>query len=48
MRKSDYLPQPVRSEFSGCTYFNGEDHDEENRKKRHQEEQREYLLMQME
>ena len=48
MRKADYLPQPVRNDASGCTFFDGEDHDELDRKRRFQEEQRAYLLMQME
>ena len=48
MRKADYLPQPVRGDSSGLTFFDGEDHDELDRKRRFQEEQRAYLLMQME
>ena len=38
MRKADYLPQPVRTDVSGCTFFDGEDHDELDRKRRFQEE----------
>ena len=38
MRKADYLPQPVRPDASGCTFFDGEDHDELDRKRRFQEE----------
>ena len=38
MRKADYLPQPVEKNYSGCVFFHGEDHDEEARIKRQQEE----------
>ena len=49
MRKADYhRPDRVDAKTSGCTFFRGEDDDFDPRQKRHQEEQRAYLLMQME
>jgi hypothetical protein len=37
-----------RPNISGCTFFDGEDHSEENRRKKAQQENREYLMRQME
>ncbi len=37
-----------RKDLSGCTFFDGEDHSEEERKRQMQKEQREWLLQQME
>ena len=53
MRKADqhqgvYYAAHVRKDVSGCTTFQGEDHDDHERKKRQQAEQREYLNQQME
>ena len=43
-----YSAAHVRPDASGCTNFQGEDHDEEDRKKRMATEQKAYLLKQME
>ena len=48
MRKADYFAPTVKADVSGCTFFRGEDHEEEDRKRAHQQEQREYLMRQME
>ena len=48
MRKADYYPPHVRKDCSGCTTFQGEDHENENRKKAHQAEQKAWLIQQME
>ena len=49
MRKLDYhRPEIFGTKTSGCTFFRGEDDDYEVRQKRHQEEQKMALLMQME
>ena len=33
MRKADYFPDQVKGQSSGCVWFRGEDHEEEDRKK---------------
>ena len=38
MRKADYFAPVVRPNVSGCVAFQGEDHEEEARKKAHNEE----------
>ena len=48
MRKADYFEPAVKPQVSGCVFFRGEDHEEEERKKAHQLEQKNYLLRQME
>ena len=39
-----YQHPPERPLISGCTYFDGEDHSEEERKKNQQKQQREWLM----
>ena len=48
MRKADYFRDGKVNHVSGCVAFRGEDHEEEDRKRQHIMEQREYLLKQME
>ena len=48
MRKAEYFACTTPQQPSGAQYFTGEDKDEENRKRAHQKEQREYLFRQME
>ena len=50
MRKQDYFVPSVNPPpgTSGCTFFRGEDHEEEDRKRAQAAEQRHYLLQQME
>ena len=48
MRKADYFEPAVKPQVSGCVFFRGEDLEEEERKKAHQLEQKNYLLRQME
>ena len=48
MRKADYFPASVTTNVSGCVAFRGEDHEEEDRKRQQNAEQKAYLLQQME
>ena len=48
MRKAEYHGDALTTNVSGCVTFKGEDHPEEDRKRAHQAQQREYLLRQME
>jgi len=48
-REAIFYQHPAeRKNISGCTFFDGEDHTEEDRKRQQQTQQREWLQQQME
>ena len=48
MRKADYHGHPLEKNVSGCCVFTGEDRAEEDRVRKQRDEQRAYLMKQME